>query len=621
MDASGFKVPLYAANANGEIDNPNYNVRKNISADETSRYIGTLGININPIKWFSLSGRFGYDTYASDGLTRYDSMSNAVGRTLGGAQNNYYRRYYGYNHTVTATARHTIGDFSGRLMVGNMWQDYETRMTTVYGTNLKNFTSKDTTNTDPTTRFRNLNMLRNGLPNYSINRQVAYFGEASIGWKNAVFLTYSHRFEESSIFPKEFRNYNYPAGSLSIMVSDLIPSIPKNTALNYFKLRGSLASTARSGAPYANQSIFNQNTGSGGGWYYGFTNANPFLSPEKQQTFEVGTEARFFNSRLNFDLSYYNTENKNLIVENFRASYGTGFVLNTLNVGSNKNTGIELAIDAIPVQTADFRWSTRLNFNRMRNEVTSLPSNVPEFYISDTWLYLNARGGLIVGGPTTTITAYGYQRNLKGDILISPTTGLPLIDANFRNRGDRNPDFTLGASNTLTYKNLRFSMLWDIKVGGDIFNATEMYLTRAGRSLRTLDRTTPRIVDGVLLDGLENTATPTKNTISITPYNNQAYFTTMPEEEFIEKDVNWVRMRDVTLNYTFTSNTIKSLKFVKSLSAFVTGNDLILISNYRGADPAVSGVSAGSRGVGAFGFDFGNVGTPISVNLGIRAGF
>lgn len=621
QDENGLKLPLYNSNPNADIDNPYYDVNRNQGWDKTDRMIGTLGVNVNPVKWFTLAGRFGYDTYQTDGGSRFDSMSYRLTRAEKGAQNNYYRRYYGYNHTITATARHSFGDFSGRLMVGNMWQDYETRMTTVYGTNLSTTSSKDSTATDPTTRLRNINMLRNGLPNYSISRQAAYFGEASIGWKNAVYLTYSHRFEESSIFPKEVRNYNYPAGSLSIMLSDLFPSIRENTQLGFLKVRGSLASTARSGAPYANQSIFEQNTGSGGGWRYGFTNSNPLLSPERQSTYEVGSEARFYNNRLNVDFTYYNTRNKNLIVEGFRASYGTGFVLNTLNVGSNKNTGIEIAVDAVPVQTSNFRWNTRLNFARTRNEVTELPANVPEFYLSDTWIVQNSRGGLVVGGPTTSITSFGYQRNEKGQVLISPTTGLPLIDNSWKVRGDRNPDFTLGFVNNLSYKNFRVSMLWDLKVGGDILNGTEWYLTQRGRSLYSADRMMPRVIEGVLADGQQNSANPTINTIAITPYYNQAYYTTMPEEEFIEKDVHWFRLRDITLNYTFPRSVLGNLRFVKSLSAFVTGNDLILITNYTGADPAVSGSSAGSRGVGAFGFDYGNVGTPISMNLGIRANF
>ncbi|MGG9964583.1 SusC/RagA family TonB-linked outer membrane protein [Ferruginibacter sp. SUN106] len=616
QSASGLKKPLFSSNPNSDLDNPFYNVYKNRSSDKTNRWLATFGININPTKWLSIAGRFGYDTYENDGYTRYDSMSFYLTRAQKGQQDNYYRSYYGYNHTITATAKKSVGDFTGRIMVGNMWQDYEYQQWAVVGNNLTDANRTDSNNTDPATRVRLSNAIK-GLPNYNIRRSMAYFGEVSIGWKSAVFLNYSHRFEESSIFPKQFRNYNYPAAGLSVIVTDLIPSL-KNNILGYWKLRGSLASTARSSQPYANQSVFNQVLSSGLGYAYGFTNNNPLLQPEKQQTFEVGTELRFNNNRISLEATYYNTKNKNLIVEQFRASYGTGFVLNTLNVGANQNQGVEIAASLDLVKNKNFTWTSRLNFNKMWNKVLELPANVPEFYQSDTWLYANARGGLVVGGPTTTITAYGYARNDAGTLLISPTTGLPVLDNNFRVRGDRNPDFTLGFVNNMSYKRFRFSFLWDLKVGGDIFNATDRYLTTQGRSLRTLDRLNPRVIQGVLQDGLENTATPTKNTISITPYYNQAYYTTMPEEEFIEKDVNWLRLRDVSLSYSFP---VKKIKLLSSLGAFVTINDLILITNYTGADPQVNGNTAGSRGVGAFGFDYGNVGTPVSVNFGIKAGF
>jgi outer membrane receptor protein involved in Fe transport len=212
-------------------------------------------------------------------------------------------------------------------------------------------------------------------------------------------------------------------------MSDIFPSV--KSQLNYWKLRGSLASTARSSAPYANQAILNFNTGSGAGYFYDFTNANPELVPERQKTFEIGTEFKFKGNRLSADITYYKTQNRNLIAENFRASYGTGFVLNTINVGANENSGIEMVLDYQVIRKKDFTWNTRINFNRMRNKVTELPSSVPEFYISDTWLYGNARGGLTLGNPTTTITSYGYQRNTAGKILIDPATGkvLATIDA------------------------------------------------------------------------------------------------------------------------------------------------------------------------------------------------
>ena len=616
----GLKKPLYNSNPNFELDNPFYNVYKNRSTDRTDRMLATLGININPTPWLLLAGRFGYDNYKTDGYIRYDSMSFYLSRPQKGRQDNYFRKYYGYNHTITATAKKSLGKFNGRLMVGTMWQDYETQQYSVVGYNLSDFNSKDSSATDPATRIRLSNSL-NGKPNYSIRRSIAYFGEASVNWKSMIFFTYTHRFEQSSIFPTQSRNYNYPAGSVSVIVSDLLPVLKTKNILTYWKLRGSLASTARSSSPYANQSILDPRQSSGGGYSYGFTNNNPLLEPEIQNTFEIGSEFRILKDRISIDATYYNTKNKNLIVEQFRASYGTGYVLNTLNVGANQNQGVEIAVNLNVIKNKNFSWSSRLNFNKMWNKVLELPANVPEFYQSDTWLYANARGGLVVGGATTTITSFGYARNNEGKILISPITGLPIIDQNFRVRGNRNPDFTLGFVNNMAYKNLRLSFLWDLKVGGDIFNATDRYLTTQGRSTRTSDRTTARVIDGVLMDGLENTATPTKNNISIIPYYNQAYYTTMPEEEFIEKDVNWLRLRDISLSYSFNKNVYKRLKILNGLSAFVTVNDLILITNYSGTDPQVNGNTAGSRGVGSFGFDYGNIGTAVSINLGLRANF
>jgi TonB-linked SusC/RagA family outer membrane protein len=620
ITADGLKKPLFVSNPNGELDNPYFNVNKNRSSDALSRSIATLSVNYNPTKWLSISGRMGYDTYSQNGYTKWDSSSYFLTRAQKGAQENYYRKYYGYNHTVTAVAKKSFGKINTRLMIGNMWQDYETQTYAIFGNDIADALRTDSGNTNPISRIRNSNATRFGLPNYNISRQAAYFGEASINYDNKVFFTYSHRFEESSIFPVSSRSYDYPAGSVSMILSDIFPAV--KSKLNYWKLRGSLASTARSSAPYANQAILNFSTGSGGGYYYDFTNANPYLTPERQKTFEVGSEFKFKGNRLSAEITYYKTENKDLIAENFRASYATGYVLNTLNVGANENSGIEMVLDYQVINKKDFTWNTRFNFNRMRNQVTALPANVPEFYISDTWVYGNARGGLTQGGPTTTITSYGYARNNAGQILIDPATGIPVLDNNFRVRGDRNPNFTLGWLNNITYKDLRVSFLWDLKVGGDIFNATEMYLTRIGRSQRTADRLTPRVVTGILKDGLENTGTPTQNSIAIVPYYQQTYYTTMPEEEFIQKNVNWFRLRDISFNYNIKKFMTEGIaRYAKTMSAFLTINDLLLITNYKGQDPAVGANSAASRGVSGFGFDYGNMGAPVSFNMGIRTTF
>lgn len=620
-DAQGGKIPIFNANPANDIDNPFFNVTKNMSADKTDRYLATLGINIRPTDWLTIAGRFGYDTYKTYGyLLIHPQSSSNTSLANQGSLDNYWRRYRGYNHTITATARKSLGDFNFRLMGGTMWQNYQTDQFAIYGIRLKNVSNTDSSNTDPASRQR---LLRNNFGEYNkqIIRQLAYFGEFAVNYKNMIFLNYTHRFESASTLPAKNRNYNYPGIGMSAIMSDILPFLKKGDVLSYWKLRASLASTARLNTPYSTQSVFVNNFASGGGFSYGFTNANPDLRPERQQTYEIGTEMRFFKNKFGIEATYYNTLNKDQIIENFRLSYGTGFVLNTQNAASTRNTGVEIVVTAPLVNNRNFGWNMQANFNKMWNKVINMPPNVSEYYIADTWLYGNARGGLVLNGRTTSITANTYQRNTAGQLVINPNNGVPVVDGTFKLAGDRNPDFTLGWSNNLRYKNWRLNVLWDLKMGGDIFNGTAMFLTRIGRHPITADRETGRVVEGVLNDGKQNSATPTANTISIVPHLNSAFYQTMPEEAFIEKDVNWLRLRDVTLSYVCSPRPLKDFRSLKTLEFFVTGNDLFMFTNYTGADPQVNGNTAGSRGVGGFGFDYGTLAVPISLNFGLRAGF
>lgn len=631
----GTKREIFTAgDANEEFDNPLWNVQNNRSYDKLNKQNASLGININPFKWLTLAGRFGYETFKNDGWTFYHPETYLLTRADRGSQDNYYRKYEGYNHTITATAKKSFGKFNGRLMVGNMWQDYKTSAWSVFGTGIADATTfqfdpKKIGDSSITTLVSRNRLYRNNKfsdYNFRQQRQIAYFGEFAVNWNNIVFVNYTHRFEEGSTLPKVNRKVNYPAGSVSVIFTDLIKPLKKSNFLSYGKLRASLASTAKANSPYSNQSFFIQQTSSGGGFGYDFNNANFQLMPEKQSTYEVGTELRFFKNKLSIDATYYNTLNKDQILELVRTSYGTGFILNTLNLSSTRNQGVEISTNYKIFNRKDLTWNFGLNFTKSWNKLLTLPDNLPEFYISDTWLYGNARAGLRRGGPTTSITSVGYLRNNAGQVLIEPTTGLPVTDNNFLVRGDRNPDFTLGINNSIKYKNWSLNMLWDAKVGGDIFNGNELFLTTIGRSRLTADRETPQIVTGILRDGLENTANPTKNNIVIYPYLNQSYYQgaatsgLFNEEYFIEKDVSFMRLRDFTISYNF-KDLIKKTKIMKTLSVFVTGNNLILISNYTGADPAVNGSTPATRGVGAFGFDFGTVPEPISLNFGLRAGF
>src|SRR6185312_8999788 len=103
----------------------------------------------------------------------------------------------------------------------------------------------------------------------------------------------------------------------------------------------------------------------------------------------------------------------------------------------------------------------------------------------------------------------------------------------------------------------------------------------------TLDRNTPRVVPGVIRDGKENLANPTQNNIVVIPALNTNYYTGMSEELFIERNINWLRLRDVTLNYELPPQ-----RFSRTASLYVTATDVFLWTNYTGLDPIANGNDA-----------------------------
>ena len=199
---------------------------------------------------------------------------------------------------------------------------------------------------------------------------------------------------------------------------------------------------------------------------------------------------------------------------------------------------------------------------------------------------------------------------------------MPLVDGTYRLIGDRMPTFTTGFLNTFSYKAWTLSFLLDMRIGGDILNGNELYWTTVGLSKRTLDRETPRVLQGVLNDGLQNTANPTRNTIAFTPYFYQSYYTDFAlADNFMERGVNWLWLRDITLRYSLPASNLSNSKVFSSFSAFITCTDPMVFTNYSGFNPNGNGNTPGTRGVGSFGIDFGTLPNPLGFNFGVSVGF
>ncbi|MEZ0483108.1 SusC/RagA family TonB-linked outer membrane protein [Fibrella aquatica] len=596
-----------------EIENPYFDVNKNKLRDAGNRAITNISMKYAFTDWLSLTGRVGLDVYSTRYLFMYHPESNRSGGVIGGALD----QATDNNRTLTGqyvlAANKDFGKLSLSGLVGQALYDFDYVSLATRGEKFLDPNFVSINNTDPLTQ-KSREFIRK-------RRLLGVFGSATVGYNDVAYLTVTGRNDWSSTFPIESRSFFYPSASFSLIFSDLLPEGKFRNVLSYAKFRASAAQVGKEAPEYATSQAYESQTTTGGGFSYGFTAPNPFLVPEKVNSYEIGTEMKFFNNRIGFDLAYYRTDSRNQIIRDLRISYATGFILKTINAGRLWNNGVELTINAEPVRATNFSWTTNLNFTKTNSRLAELPAGLPEFYSSDTWIFGNVRNGIRLNNPLTTFTGNSYVRNTRGDILVSPLTGLPLTETVWNIVGDRNPDFVIGFVNSFNYKNFGLSFVLDVRKGGDVFNATEAYMYSRGLSMKTLDRETPYTFRGVLKDGLENTDNPTPNTIQVTPYYNNTFYGALSDENFIERDVNWMRVKELTLRYSVPSSTLSRSKMFKTANIFVTGNDLFLLTNYTGGDPGVNGNNTATGGSGGQGIDYGNLPLPKVFNVGISLGF
>ena len=606
LTPAGTRRRLTALSPASENDNPYYNVQKNPITARTNRLLANVGFVFSPFSWGNIKTNLGSDSYTNENQLVRDPGS-AIGYTFNGLldQGDVITRNLSaltllnvYNQPITSSL-----SISG--LVGNQVAALKTNSDFATGINWL----------DPNFVSMNNTANRSTLSTIEQRRVVSFFGQAVFDYKNFWYLTLTGRNDWTSTIPRPRNSFFYPSISSSFVFSDAFPSVRRFVT---GKLRLGFAAVGKDARPYAYRPALQYKTTSYGGYGYDFWGPNLALKPEFKKSVEGGMELSFFDNRLGVDWTAYRAVTKDQIVNDIRGSYGTGFILFNLNGAETRSRGLELTVHGTPITKPTFSWDVTVNWTSAGSIVTSLPHALPESYVSDTWLYGNVRNGTMPGLSTLSLTGFYYLRNNQGKLLIDPATGLPIRSTTFIDAGyDRQPDFTIGLGNTFRYKRLSFDFLLDIRKGGDVFNATQHYLTTHGLSMETLDRDQPRVIDGVLRDGKENSANPTPNNIVIVPGVQTTYYTNMSEELYIEKNINWLRLRDLTVSYAIPGRFLGA----RTASVYLTGTDLFLITNYSGLDPIVNGNTAAVGGSGAVGMDFGNFPMPRAVNFGINVGF
>lgn len=582
-------------------DNPYWGIRNNPITDEVDRFIFVGNLIYDPFKFLNITYRLGTDYY-TDNFASIRGAGTTIEGEQRGAISQSKRNSQITTSTLLVTGKHAINDdINLSLTLGNNVEVFKSQTAYSYGRNFIDPTFPSINNTNTTDRTVSQSIQQ--------RRIVGLFGDFSADWKGIVYLNARGRNDWSSTLPVNNRSFFYPAFSTSVVVTDLLEQLGSKVTgkvLSYGKIRASWARVGKDAPPHvlattlANTTntftinprgfILNSND------YFG----NPILRPEFTNSLELGAEVRFLDNRLGFDFTYYRTLSDDQILAT-RTPPTSGSFLAYLNGGSIRNKGIELMINGTPIKQQDFSWQVDLNLAKNTATVESLPGKLDRVELSDAWAAGNvAQGAAFLYGSLFGINGNVWKRDASGQLLLA-NNGYPQVQSTYQNIGDRNPDWVGGLTNTFTYKNFSLAFLWDVRIGGDIYNATENYLVRSGLSPRTLDRGTTKVFDGII------ESTGAKNTQSVVLDQNY-YQTIYPfiGYDFVE-DGSWYRMRYATLSYNFPKKLLDRSPFTNA-QVSVTGRNLILITDYSGVDPEVSGSGAGVGGTGSFGFD--NLGIP-----------
>ncbi|MEJ5994098.1 SusC/RagA family TonB-linked outer membrane protein [Pedobacter sp. Du54] len=603
-----------------EVDNPFWDVNKNLSDDRTNTIFFNSNFNYKATNWLTFNAVIGANVSNTDGNLVFHPLSyrgsgSATSQT-GGVINTYSTLNKSFNGQLTGQIRQKYGKFGTVYNFGVTMDNINNETNSARGTSFFDPDFYSINNTLPTTRNAMLYIAR--------RRNAGLFVQAMLSYESLLYLTLSGRGDAASRMMPNNPYFAYPSASLAFNFTEL-EAVKKLEWLSSGKLRSSFGLTGKEPYKfYALATRLGTVTTSGGGFTRDLAaGGNPDLVPEQTFDFEVGTELGFLKDRISIDATYYTRESRKQIISP-RISYATGSVIRIMNGGVVSNKGVELQLKGAPIRRPNFNWDMIFNFTHNKGIVKSIADDLPEYYDSDTWIANGARSSATIGSSTLALAGWVNAKNDKGQLLISPVSGMPILKSSseFVNIADRAPKFTLGFVNSFRYKDLSLSFLFDYRHGGDVYNQTQYELYRRGLSIKTLDREQPRILNGVLQDGLENTDNPTKNNIMITPYLNSNYYTSttgsLAPEQFVERNIKSLRLRDITVGYDLPQTVAAKTNFISSLGMYVTLTDVFLMTNYSGMDPDTNGNNPATGGSGGYGIDYGSMGRPLGVNIGLR---
>ena len=405
---------------------------------------------------------------------------------------------------------------------------------------------------------------------------IGFFGRLNYNYNDMLYASASLRHEGSTKFGKNKKWGTFPSVSLAWEVTSTPGLKDTFKMFQSLKPRISYGVTGRSDfdaykslSTYSSRSSYFLNNQ----WVVGYApslNANPDLAWEKSTAFNVGIDFVTLNSHLRGSIEYFDRRSKDLLY-NYTAPQPPFIYDNILvNVGTTKNTGLEISLDYDVLSKTAVKWTTGVNWSTGTTKLTKLSSDV----YKAAYLDLYQKPGLGTseyffrveeGGKIGQF--YGYEHagiDETGQLLIYDNEGeaRPVAQADpawKRNIGNGAPKHFLSWSNSFRYKNFDLSMLFRSALGYKIFN-----MRKYGMGLK-----------GCGTDNVLRTA--------YTDYNNITSGGGVISSYFLENG-NYFKLDNVTVGYTFTP---KKRELIESLRVYLTAKNLFTLTAYEGNDPSI----------------------------------
>lgn len=551
-------------------DNPYYTVYENLNGVKKDRWVGNVSLNYQILPALNLMLRTGLDqsnerldTRRTPGSTAYALGQYRQDRTFFQERNTDF--LLSYDKAVNKNWAFKLSAGGNQMTQTDQYLSAQANELSIPGIyNLGN------------SRIPLVNVQFDSK--YRIN---SVYGFGQLAFKNALYLDVSARNDWSSTLPIENNAYFYPSVSLSGVVSELL-KLDTKKALSFAKVRASWAQVGNDTRPYRLRNVYSYGTPWQSNQAVSVPSSipNADLVPEKVNTFEVGADLRFFNSRVGLDVTYYNTSSRNQIL-NIPIDLTSGYTSRFLNAGEIRSRGLEVMLNLTPLKMSNsLRWDISLNWSANRAEVIELAEGLNTYELASRYVSVQARVGERMGD----MYERGFLRDPQGNVV--HLNGLPLLTNELIKVGNYNPDFMAGINNSISFKGFRISTLFDWRQGGNIYSYMYVRGNQAGQLVESLPgREGGYVGEGVIANG---DGTYRKNDVNVTAerYWGSSYF----NGESSTFDATYVKLREVIVGYTVPNGLLKKIG-IRDLTIQLVGRNLALWTNVPHIDPDTSGIS------------------------------